>query len=86
VYRSARSDKPANNIAEARYLFEPIADSDYKARSRALVQHERTAVVEPDLVTVSVRASLGVVLAPGNRGMTVVGRRRLGYRSDQPGN
>jgi purine nucleosidase len=74
-------------------LFEPVADSDYKAFAQALIQHERkrhirngqgdcfffidplaaAVVVEPAMVTRSLRASLAVSLAPGvTRGMTVV--------------
>ena len=74
-------------------MFEPVANSDYKAFTQALVEHERkrhirngqgdcfffidplaaAVVVEPGMVTRSLRASLGISLAPGvTRGMTVV--------------
>jgi purine nucleosidase len=74
-------------------MFEPVAESDYKAFARGLVQHERVrhirqgqgdclflidplaaaVVVEPGIVTRSLRASVDVALAPGlTRGMTVV--------------
>jgi purine nucleosidase/non-specific riboncleoside hydrolase len=74
-------------------MFEPVANSDYKAFAQALVEHERkrhvrngqgdcfffidplaaAVVVEPGMVTRSLRASLGISLAPGvTRGMTVV--------------
>jgi purine nucleosidase len=79
--------------AEIDRMFTPVADSDYKAFVKALVQHDRNrhvhggkgdcfffidpfaaaVVVEPAIVTRSVRASLKVALAPGiTRGMTVV--------------
>ncbi|MFI4999785.1 MAG: nucleoside hydrolase [Reyranellales bacterium] len=79
--------------AEVDRLFEPVADSEYKAFSQALVQHARgtldrhgkgdffrfvdtfaaAVVVEPEMVTKWVRASVDVALAPGiTRGMTVV--------------
>ena len=74
-------------------MFEPVAESRYKAFTQALVQHERkrhiqqgqgdclflidplaaAVVLEPGIVTRSVRASVGVALEPGlTRGMTVV--------------
>ena len=74
-------------------MFEPVANSDYKAFTQALVEHERkrhirngqgdcfffidplaaAVVVEPGMVTRSLRASLGISLALGvTRGMTVV--------------
>lgn len=79
--------------AEIDRMFEPVADSDYRAFVHALVEHERkrhirsgqgdcfyfidplaaAVVVDPGMVTRSLRASLGIALAPGiTRGMTVV--------------